>query len=81
MTDAILIRSIDLSRASLDKIISVLENKFGSLLLTKKINEDIVNKLEDLEDAKAGEEAYKEYLNSGKKSYPADEVFKMAGIE
>lgn len=81
MTDTILIRSIDLSRASLDEIISVLENKFGSLLLTKKIDEDIVNKLEDLEDAKAGEEAYKEYLNSGKKSYPADEVFKMAGIE
>lgn len=80
MTDAILIRSIDLSKASLDEIISVLENKFGSLLLTKKIDEDIVDKLEDLEDAKAGEEAYKEYLNSGKKSYSADEVFEMAGI-
>lgn len=80
MTDAILIRSIDLSKASLDEIISVLESNFGSLLLTKKIDEDIVDKLEDLEDAKAGEEAYKEYLNSGKKSYSADEVFKMAGI-
>ena len=36
MTDAILVRSIDLSRADLDEIISVLENKFGSLVLTKK---------------------------------------------
>lgn len=80
MTDAILVRSVDLSKADLNEIISVLENKFGSLVLTQKIDEDIVNKLEDLEDAKAREEAYNQYLNSGKKSYDADEVFKMAGI-
>ena len=36
MTDTILVRSIDLSRAVLDEIILVLENKFGSLVLTKK---------------------------------------------
>ena len=36
MTDTILVRSIDLSRAVLDEIILVLENKFGYLVLTKK---------------------------------------------
>ena len=36
MTDTILVRSIDLSRVDLDEIISVLENKFGSHVITKK---------------------------------------------
>lgn len=59
---------------------AVLEEHFGDILLTKTIDNDILEKLEDLEDAKAGEKAYKKYLDSGKKSYSADEVFKMAGI-
>lgn len=36
----------------------------------------IMEFLEDLEDAKIGEEAYKEYLANGKKSISADELFK-----
>lgn len=36
MTDAILVRSVDLSKTDLNEIISDLENKFGSLVLTKK---------------------------------------------
>ncbi|EHA0915381.1 DUF6290 family protein [Campylobacter jejuni] len=36
----------------------------------------IMEFLEDLEDAKIGEVAYKEYLASGKKSISADELFK-----
>lgn len=36
----------------------------------------IMEFLEDLEDAKIGEVAYKEYLANGKKSISADELFK-----
>ncbi|EFQ2111363.1 hypothetical protein LH227_000536 [Campylobacter jejuni] len=40
----------------------------------------IMEFLEDLEDAKIGEVAYKEYLVSGKKSISADELFKELGL-
>ncbi|WP_321151271.1 DUF6290 family protein [Campylobacter jejuni] len=40
----------------------------------------IMEFLEDLEDAKIGEVAYKEYLASGKKSISADELFKEFGL-
>ncbi|EFK9628411.1 hypothetical protein MWY07_001738, partial [Campylobacter coli] len=40
----------------------------------------IMEFLEDLEDAKIGEVAYKEYLASGKKSISADELFKELGL-
>lgn len=81
MTDAILVRSADLSKVSLDDIISVLEKNFKGAIFIKTIDDEILSKIEDLEDAKAGQEAYEEYLRSGKKSYSADEVFKMAGIK
>ncbi|MGQ2506583.1 DUF6290 family protein [Campylobacter jejuni] len=40
----------------------------------------IMEFLEDLEDAKIGEVAYKEYLANGKKSISADELFKELGL-
>ncbi|ELZ6693822.1 hypothetical protein UXW71_000455 [Campylobacter jejuni] len=40
----------------------------------------IMEFLEDLEDAKIGEVAYKEYLASGKKSISADQLFKELGL-
>ncbi|EDO8527739.1 hypothetical protein GXA84_02475 [Campylobacter jejuni] len=40
----------------------------------------IIEFLEDLEDAKIGEVAYKEYLANGKKSISADELFKELGL-
>ncbi|EAK3632966.1 hypothetical protein BHV06_00945 [Campylobacter jejuni] len=40
----------------------------------------IMEFLEDLEDAKIGEVAYKDYLASGKKSISADELFKELGL-
>lgn len=40
----------------------------------------ILQYLEDLEDAKRGEQAYKEYLESGKQSISADELYKKLGI-
>ncbi|EHN6902665.1 hypothetical protein KJK83_001366 [Campylobacter jejuni] len=40
----------------------------------------IMEFLEDLEDAKIGEVAYKEYLASGKKNISADELFKELGL-
>ncbi|HEG6758031.1 TPA: hypothetical protein SE795_001642 [Campylobacter jejuni] len=40
----------------------------------------IMEFLEDLEDAKIGEVAYKEYLASGKKSISADGLFKELGL-
>lgn len=40
----------------------------------------IMEFLEDLEDAKIGEVAYKEYLVNGKKSISADELFKELGL-
>ncbi|EFC32486.1 hypothetical protein C414_000260165 [Campylobacter jejuni subsp. jejuni 414] len=40
----------------------------------------IMEFLEDLEDVKTGEEAYKEYLADGKKSISADDLFKELGL-
>ena len=37
--------------------------------------------LEDLEDAAIGDEAYQEYLRSGKKSYSMEEVRKACGLD
>ncbi|MBK1999967.1 hypothetical protein JG678_00700 [Campylobacter sp. 2018MI35] len=47
----------------------------------EKITETLIMEfLEDLEDAKIGEEAYKEYLQTGKKSISADELFRELGL-
>lgn len=40
----------------------------------------IMEFLEDLEDVKEGEKAYKEFLASGKKSISADELFKELNL-
>ena len=40
------------------------------------VRQIICERLEDVYDAKIGEEAYKEYIETGKKSYDYDEVFK-----
>lgn len=45
------------------------------------LKEIILQHLEDLEeDAQRGEQAYKEYLESGEKGIPAEEVFERLGI-
>lgn len=44
------------------------------------IKNAVLNFLEDLQDAKLADDAYKEYLQSGEKSTPADEVFKKLGV-
>ena len=44
------------------------------------LQEMILQYLEDLEDARIGEQAYKEYLESGKESIPAKELYKKLGI-
>ena len=44
------------------------------------LQEMILQYLEDLEDARIGEQAYKEYLESGEKGTPAKEVFERLGI-
>lgn len=44
------------------------------------LKEMILQCLEDLEDAQRGEQAYKEYLESGKQSISADEFYKKLGI-
>ena len=44
------------------------------------LKEMILEYLEDLEDARRGEQAYKEYLESGEEGTPADELYKKLGI-
>ncbi|MGX2972944.1 DUF6290 family protein [Helicobacter sp. T3_23-1059] len=44
------------------------------------LKEMILQYLEDLEDARIGEQAYKEYLESGEKGTPAKEVFERLRI-
>lgn len=44
------------------------------------LKEMILQYLEDLEDTQRGEQAYKEYLESGKQSISADEFYKKLGI-
>ncbi len=44
------------------------------------LKELILQYLEDLEDAQRGEQAYKEYLESGEQSISADELYKKLGI-
>ncbi len=44
------------------------------------LKEMILQYLEDLEDAQRGEQAYKEYLESGEQSISADELYKKLGI-
>ena len=44
------------------------------------LKEMILECLEDLEDARRGEQAYKEYLESGEEGTPAKEVFERLGI-
>ena len=44
------------------------------------LKEMILEYLEDLEDARRGEQAYKEYLESGEEGTPAKEVFERLGI-
>lgn len=44
------------------------------------LKEMILQYLEDLEDTQRGEQAYKEYLESGEQSISADEFYKKLGI-
>ena len=44
------------------------------------IKELLLEYLEDLEDARIGEVAYKEYVESGRESVAADELYKELGI-
>lgn len=44
------------------------------------LKEMILQYLEDLEDTQRGEQAYKEYLESGEQSISADEFYKKMGI-
>lgn len=44
------------------------------------LKEMILQYLEDLEDAQRGEQAYKEYLESGEQGISADELYKKLGI-
>lgn len=46
----------------------------------QELTKEQIEALEDLELARMGDEAYKEFLASGEQSIPADEVFKELGI-
>ncbi|HDZ5006174.1 TPA: hypothetical protein RTG46_001379 [Campylobacter jejuni] len=66
--------NIELSSEKEQAFLNIAEERNTS---KEKITEALIMEfLEDLEDAKIGEEAYKEYLESGKKSISADELFK-----
>lgn len=65
------------------KILKMIEDTEGTMQIKqfeKEKEEALLSYMEDIEDSKIAEEAYKNYLNSGEKRISADEVFKKLGI-
>ena len=54
--------------------------KLNSMSLGEAFKKALFEKIEDEYDIKVGEEAYKEYVNSGKKSRPFSELKKELGL-
>ena len=50
--------------------------EFEGVSISDYVRNLINEKLEDMYDLKVAEEAHKEYIKSGKKTYSFDEVFK-----
>ena len=54
--------------------------KLNSMSLGEAFKKALFEKIEDEYDIKVGEEAYKEYVDSGKKSRPFSELNKELGL-
>ena len=54
--------------------------KINSMSLGEAFKKALFEKIEDEYDIKVGEEAYKEYVDSGKKSRPFSELKKELGL-
>ena len=54
--------------------------KLNSMSLGEAFKKALFEKIEDEYDIKVGEEAYKEYVDSGKKSRPFSELKKERGL-
>ena len=54
--------------------------KLNSMSLGEAFKKALFEKIEDEYDIKVGEEAYKEYVDSGKKSRPFSELKKALGL-
>lgn len=54
--------------------------KLNSMSLGEAFKKALFEKIEDEYDVKVGEEAYKEYVDSGKKSRPFAELKKELGL-
>ena len=54
--------------------------KLNSMSLGEAFKKALFEKIEDEYDVKVGEEAYKEYVDSGKKSRPFSELKKELGL-
>ena len=54
--------------------------KLNSMSLGEAFKKALFEKIEDEYDIKVGEEAYKEYVDSGKKSRPSSELKKELGL-
>ena len=54
--------------------------KLNSMSLGEAFKKALFEKIEDEYDIKVGEEAYKEYVDSGKKSRPFSELKKELGL-
>ena len=54
--------------------------KLNSMSLGEAFKKALFEKIEDEYDIKVGEEAYKEYVDSGKKSLPFSELKKELGL-
>ena len=54
--------------------------KLNSMSLGEAFKKALFEKIEDEYDIKVGEEAYKEYVGSGKKSRPFSELKKELGL-
>ena len=54
--------------------------KIQSVLLGEAFKQALFEKIEDEYDIAVAEEAYKEYVDSGKKSYPIADVWKESDL-
>jgi antitoxin component of RelBE/YafQ-DinJ toxin-antitoxin module len=59
-------------------LLKALERRFGANI--SEISELTLEELEDIYDAKSGDEAYEEYVKDGKLSYPIEDLFKKYGV-
>ncbi len=69
--------SLKLSKEEQDVINNYIKRE--GITLTEAFKEALLEKIEEIEDIKAGDEAYEEYLRDGK-TYTHEEVMKIFGV-